>query len=205
MFAIQNYQSFIVAVLLFQFIPGAGTVVILSAASNGIRSGMAAVCGILLVDFFYMVSAVLGLAALLQEFPAVLTVAQYLGAVYLCLLGLQKIFLTIKQDIPENKPLPDNRKIFSQAVAICLTNPKAIMFFMVFFPLFLSPESKPVTLVIMMLHITIISLIYQSLLVVMGSSVRQLLCRWQYTKRIATRLAGVAFIVFAVKLARDIR
>ncbi len=205
MFEIQCYHSFIITILIFQIIPGAGTIAILSAtASHGMKSGMSAVFGILSGDFLYMSFAVLGLAAFLQEFPAVLKMAQYTGAFYLCFLGLQKIFLNHKAESLNNKQKSNKLKTFKQSFTICLANPKAIMFFMAFFPLFLSKESKPITLVAMMFHVTIISFIYQSLLVVTGNYVKQFLCKWRFSKLVATRLAGIALIAFAIKLAKNI-
>jgi threonine/homoserine/homoserine lactone efflux protein len=48
MFEIQNYASFILAVLVFQLIPGPGTIAILNAtARNGVRAGLAAMVGTL--------------------------------------------------------------------------------------------------------------------------------------------------------------
>ncbi|PIE46598.1 MAG: threonine transporter [Gammaproteobacteria bacterium] len=205
MFEIQCYQSFIITILLFQLLPGAGTVVILSAAaSHGIKSGMSAVCGTLAGDFLYMLSAVLGLATLLQSFPYIFKIAQYTGALYLCFSGLQKILLDHRYDSVNHKQNMSHFKTFKHAFKICLANPKAIIFFLALFPLFLSKESKPITLVSMMFHVTIISLIYQSFLVVIGNTVRQLLCRWRYSRLVATRLAGAALIAFGIKLAKNI-
>lgn len=48
MFDIQNYPSFVIAVLVFRLMPGAGTIAILNAtASDGNAAGMAAVAGTL--------------------------------------------------------------------------------------------------------------------------------------------------------------
>jgi threonine/homoserine/homoserine lactone efflux protein len=59
MFDIQNYGSFIIAIILFQIIPGAGTITTLNAtARNGVGVGMSAVCGTLLGDFVYMLAGV---------------------------------------------------------------------------------------------------------------------------------------------------
>ncbi len=205
MFEIQCYHSFIITIFLFQIIPGAGTIAILSStASNGMKSGMIAVCGILSGDFLYMLSAVLGLSTLLKSFPTIFKILQYTGAIYLFFLGLKKIFLTHENDLLNDKQKSKNLKTFKQSLAICLSNPKSIMFFMAFFPLFLSKESKPITLIAMMFHVTIISLMYQSLLVVTGNSVKKLLCNWKYSKLITTRLAGVALIAFGIKLAKNI-
>jgi len=52
MFGIQNYASFVLAVLVFQLVPGAGTIAILNAtARNGARAGMAAVAGTLITTW----------------------------------------------------------------------------------------------------------------------------------------------------------
>lgn len=54
MFDIQNYYSFLLAILVFQLIPGAGTIAILNAtARNGVSAGLGAVMGTLLGDFVF--------------------------------------------------------------------------------------------------------------------------------------------------------
>jgi len=160
MFEIQNYYSFILAILLFQLFPGVGTIAILTAtATHGIKSGMSAVLGTLVGDLLYMTSAVLGLATILNNFPTVLKVAQYTGVIYLFYLGLKKLFSKITGNSHDQVVKTSHLATFKQALVICLTNPKAILFFMAFFPLFLTQDSKSVTLVLMMIHVTIISLI----------------------------------------------
>lgn len=60
MLDIQNYASFVVAILVFQAVPGPGTVAILNAtARNGVRAGFGAVPGTLLGDFICTTAAVL--------------------------------------------------------------------------------------------------------------------------------------------------
>ena len=202
MFDIQNYGSFIMAVIIFQLIPGAGTITILNAtARGGIGSGMKAVFGTLSGDFAYMLAAVLGLAAILSAYPGILATAQWIGVAYLCWMGWKLLSTPVK-----NKPqYADLKKggwtYFRQALAVSLTNPKVIMFFMAFFPLFLSTESTPVTLLMLMVHVTAISFLYQTVLVLAGDAIAQRLSRWQYARQLATRLAGVALIGFGIKLA----
>lgn len=86
MFDIQNYASFIAAILIFQLIPGPGTLAILTAtARHGIGAGFGAVMGTLLGDFIYMSGAVLGLATVMHAYPLVFEALQ--GG-WRCLLGL---------------------------------------------------------------------------------------------------------------------
>ena len=90
MFDIQNYTSFLAAIVIFQLIPGAGTLAILNAtARNGIGAGFGAVLGTLAGDFLFMVAAAAGLAAVMNSNPIFFQALQWFGAAYLCRLGLQ--------------------------------------------------------------------------------------------------------------------
>jgi len=202
MFGIQNYGSFILAIFVFQLIPGAGTITILNAtARNGIGGGMKAVCGTLSGDFLYMLAAVLGLAAILSAYPRILASAQWIGVVYLCWIGVKLLRASVTNQPGDMALGQNNWTYFRQALAVSLTNPKVIMFFMAFFPLFLTSESTPVTLVTLMMHVTAISCLYQTGLVFVGRAVARRLARWRYARLVATRLAGVALVGFGVKLA----
>jgi leucine efflux protein len=201
-FDIQNYGSFIMAVVIFQLIPGAGTITILNAtARKGVSGGMKAVLGTLSGDFVYMLAAVLGLAAILGAYPGILSGAQWMGVVYLCWIGLKLLRSSAEDQTADMALKQEGWAYFRQALAVSLTNPKVIMFFMAFFPLFLNAESTPVTLLTLMVHVTVISFIYQTSLVLVGNLVARRLSRWQYARLVANRLAGAALIGFGIKLA----
>jgi leucine efflux protein len=202
MFGIQNYGSFIMAIVVFQIIPGAGTISILNAtARNGIGSGMKAVFGTLSGDFIYMLAAVLGLAAILSAYPSILAIAQWVGVAYLFWMGWKLLRISITDQPTDTALEKRDWTYYRQALAVSLTNPKVIMFFMAFFPLFLSIESTPATLLILMVHVSVISLIYQSGLAFVGNTVAQRFSQCRYARLFANRLAGAALIGFAAKLA----
>ena len=206
MFDIQNYGSFIMAIVVFQLFPGAGTVTILNAtARKGIGSGMKAVFGTLSGDFTYMFAAVLGLAAILSAYPRILASAQWIGVAYLCWIGWKLLRASVTDQSTDMELEQEGWAYFRQALAVSLTNPKVIIFFMAFFPLFLSTESRPVTLFILMVHVTAISFLYQTGLVLVGNALARCLSQWRYARLIATRLAGLALIGFGVKLALNNR
>lgn len=70
MFDIQNYTSFLVAILAVQLILGAGTLAIFNAtARNGVGAGLGAVLGTLTGDFLFMTTVVSGLAAVMNSNP----------------------------------------------------------------------------------------------------------------------------------------
>lgn len=202
MFDIQNYASFVAAVLVFQLIPGPGTIAILNAtARNGVRAGGAAVLGTLAGDFVFMVAAVAGLAAIMQSNPVVFQALQWFGAGYLVWMGLQLLRANLAGGDVAPEPRRAPSVYFRQAFAVSLTNPKVILFFVSFFPLFLTPEASALTLGVMMAHVTVLSLLYQGLLVLLGNRVAHALRGLPSARKVATRLAGLALIGFGIKLA----
>jgi threonine/homoserine/homoserine lactone efflux protein len=206
MFGIQNYGSFIAAIVVFQLIPGPGTLAILNAtARNGVGAGLGAVLGTLAGDFLFMVAAVAGLAAVMNANPAVFQALQWFGAAYLCWMGLQLLRARIAGDAAATEPKRAAAVYFRQAFAVSITNPKVVLFFVAFFPLFLRPDSSSLTLAAMMVQVTAISFLYQAGLVLAGNSIARKLEALPSARRIATRLAGVALIGFGIKLASSNR
>ena len=202
MFDIQNYTSFVAAIIVFQLIPGAGTLVILNAtARNGIGAGLGSVWGTLVGDFVYMVAAVVGLAAVMNANPFLFKGLQWFGAAYICWMGFKLIRTHNNRDVNIEEPVKSGSVYFRQAFTVSLTNPKVVLFFVAFFPLFLRVDASPVTLGIMMAHVTVISFIYQASLVLIGNVVARRLSALPYARKLATRFAGVALVGFGIKLA----
>ncbi|MEW6164150.1 MAG: LysE family transporter [Pseudomonadota bacterium] len=200
MFDIQNYASFLIAILVFQCVPGPGTVAILDAtARNGMRAGFGAVLGTLLGDFIYMTAAVLGLAAAMRAHPLLFEALQWFGAGYLCWIGLR----LLRAHGTDNAPAPCHSAghHLRRACAVSLTNPKVMLFFVAFFPLFLRPDATGGTLAAMMLHVTALSFLYQAGLVLLGNAAAARLRAFPFARRLATRLAGIALVGFGLKLA----
>lgn len=206
MFDIQNYASFIAAILIFQLIPGSGTLVILTAtARHGIGAGFGAVMGTLLGDFIYMSGAVLGLAAVMHAYPLVFEALQGVGAVYLGWLGIQLLRSPVTNVASTSPQKKSGWRYFQQAFLVSLTNPKVILFFLAFFPLFLRTDASSITLGVLMAHVTLISFLYQAVLVLVGNALVRKLSPLPAVRKIAARLAGVALIGFGVKLAANNR
>ena len=206
MFEIQNYASFVAAIIVFQLIPGPGTLAILNAtARNGIGAGLGAVVGTLLGDMVYMVAAIVGLAAVMNAHPALFQGLQWFGAAYLGWMGLQLLFRPVATASAAEEARKSAWVYFRQAFAVSLTNPKVMLFFVAFFPLFLDANASSLTLAVMMAHVTILSFLYPAGLVLVGNAVARKLSSLPFARKLATRLAGGALLGFGVKLALDNR
>ncbi len=137
MLGVSDYGTFVVTILVFLLIPGPGNLaLVLSTSKGGVRGGLAATAGVILGDQVLMWLAVAGVAALLAAYPAAFQLVQWVGAGYLAWLGG-----TMLASKP-GAPLPIDirpRQYLRQAMLITLLNPKAILFYMAFFPLFVDP------------------------------------------------------------------
>lgn len=201
MFGISDYGAFVVAIIVFLAIPGPGNLALItSTGKGGIRGGLAATFGVIAGDQVLMWMAVAGVAALLAAYPVAFAAVQWLGAAYLAWLGWK--MLTAK---PGAAPVLNiqPRHFFRQALAITLLNPKAIVFYMAFFPLFVDPQKHQglITFGAMAATIAFLTFLYGLTAVLLTHF---LAARMRANPRIGQaleRLAGVFLIGFGIKLA----
>jgi len=201
-FEIQNYASFIAAILAFQLAPGAGTLFIVNAAARrGVAAGFCAVGGTLLGDFIYMVGALLGLAAVMHAHPDLFRALQWFGAGYLCWVGLRMLWSPLAGGGEAPAGRCGGVFYFRQALLVAFTNPKAALFFFAFFPLFMQPDAPASTLAALVAHVTVISFLYQAALVLTSHAAARRLASLPLIRRVASRLAGLALVAFGIRLA----
>lgn len=137
MLGVSDYGTFVITILVFLLIPGPGNLaLVLSTSKGGMRGGLAATMGVIFGDQVLMWLAVAGVAALLAAYPAAFHAVQWVGAGYLAWLGGAMLMSKPGVALPVNiRP----RQYLRQAMFITLLNPKAILFYMAFFPLFVDP------------------------------------------------------------------
>ena len=201
MFGIADYWAFVAAVIVFLAIPGVGNLAIITSTSKGrVIGGLAATFGVIAGDQVLMWLAVAGVSAVLTANPALFGLAQYAGAIYLAWLGVRMV-LAKPGDAPVLKMQP--RHFFRQAMMITLLNPKAIVFYMAFFPLFVDPARHQglATFAVMAATIAVLTFLY---CVIVISITHFAADRMRASPRITVwlnRVAGTMLVGFGVKLA----
>jgi threonine/homoserine/homoserine lactone efflux protein len=201
MFGVADYGAFVAAIIIFLAIPGPGNLALItSTGKGGIRAGLAATFGIIAGDQVLMWAAVAGVAALLVAYPAAFHAVQWLGAAYLAWLGLRMLLAK-----PGAKPVLDiqPRHYFRQAALITLLNPKAIVFYMAFFPLFVDPQRHQglLTFGVMAATIAVLTFLYGLGAVLLTHLLAARLKANPLIGRVLEKIAGVFLIGFGVKLA----
>lgn len=201
MFGIADYGAFVVAIIVFLMIPGPGNLALItSTGKGGMRGGLAATLGLIAGDQVLMWMAVAGVSALLAAYPTVFGAVQWLGAAYLAWLGLRMLMAR-----PGAAPILDirPRQYFQQSLAITLLNPKAIVFYMAFFPLFVDPaqhQGLP-TFGVMAVTIAALTFAYGLAVVLLTHRLAARMRAHPRVGQVLEKVGGLFLIGFGIKLA----
>ena len=201
MFGLVDYGAFVVAIIVFLLIPGPGNLALITSTSKGgIRGGLAATLGVILGDQVLMWLAVAGVSALLLAYPTAFHAVQWMGASYLAWLGARMLLAKPgAAPILHIKP----RHYLRQALMITLLNPKAIVFYMAFFPLFVDPVQHEglTTFAVMALTIAALTFAYGLTVVLLTHFLAERLRASPRITRSLEKLAGLFLLGFGIKLA----
>ena len=198
---VADYGSFVIAVIVFLLIPGPGNLALITSTSKGgVPGGMGATLGVIAGDQVLMWAAVAGVSAIMSAYPAAFRAVQWMGAVYLTWLGI-KMLVAKTGDGPILQIKP--RHYFSQALVITLLNPKAIVFYMAFFPLFVDPvrHQGVRTFGVMATTIAALTFLYGLAAVLLTYFLAQRIRANPKISGILQKAAGVFLIGFGIKLA----
>lgn len=200
MLGISDYPAFVGAVIVFLAIPGPGNLALLTAtAQGGRKGGISATCGVIVGDQVLMWAAVGGLAAVLQAAPIWFLALQWAGALYLGYLGVQMI-----RAKPEEAPLMDmsSGRYFRQTLFITLLNPKAIVFYMAFFPLFIDPAQNPawLTFASMSLTVAVLTFLYGAGLTLLAHRLAGNMQTHPLIGQWLQKIAGAVLLGFGLRL-----
>jgi len=145
MLGIHELWLFIISGLLLNITPGPDTAYIIGRSVQfGWRGGAAAVLGIECGCLVHVFAAAVGLSALLAASSAAFTLVKWIGAAYLCLIGVR--MLLSRPQAPATEAAIDSavisiRQVFWQGALTNLLNPKVALFFLAFLPQFVAADS----------------------------------------------------------------
>jgi threonine/homoserine/homoserine lactone efflux protein len=201
MLGIADYGAFCAAILLFLALPGPGTFCLLSSTGQGgFRAGAAATLGLIVGDQALLWLAVAGVAALLAAHPLLFRAVQVAGAAYLAWIGLKLLLARPGESASPVRIEPHHYA--RQAFLVTLLNPKAIVFYMAFFPLFIDPAGHrgAVTFATMALTIAALTAVYCLTLCAFADRVGALVRGHRQLARALEKLAGLCLVGFGIRL-----
>lgn len=201
MFGITDYGTYIITILLFLLVPGPGNLALItSTTKGGIQGGFGAIFGVFAGDQILMWTAIAGMAAVMAAYPGAFSLVQWAGAVYLGWLGIKMLMSK-----PGDGPILDikPRHYFQQSLLITLLNPKAIVFYMAFFPLFIDPARHQglTTYLAMTMTSGALMFLYGLTSVMLTHFLAERFRANPKLGRVLEKTAGVFLIAFGIKLA----
>jgi threonine/homoserine/homoserine lactone efflux protein len=143
---------------------------------------------------------VAGVSALMAAYPTAFHLVQWLGAAYLAWLGAKMLLAQ-----PGGAPVLAMKTghYFRQTLLITLLNPKAIVFYLAFFPLFIDPAQHQglLTFGVMAATIAALTFLYGLGAVLLTYFLAERLRANPRVSALLEKAAGVVLIGFGIKLA----
>ena len=141
MFDSTRFFLFLTAAVLLAVAPGPGMLYVLARSlAGGKRESVLSAFGTFLGGMVHVFAAALGVSIVLAKSALAFATVKYVGAAYLCFLGVRMILDARKHDAAlEVAPaLRPARNPLWQGVATEVLNPKTALFFLSFIPQFVS-------------------------------------------------------------------
>ena len=140
MFDSTRFLLFLTAALLLAIAPGPGMLYVLARSlAGGKREGALSAFGTFLGGMVHVFAAALGISIILAKSALAFTAVKYVGAAYLCFLGVRMI-LEARRDGATSEAIVEHlkpaRNPLWQGVATEVLNPKTALFFLSFIPQF---------------------------------------------------------------------
>ncbi len=183
-------------------------VVVNNSLSHGRISGVGAAFGIASANLCHISINLLGIGLIIVESVVAFKIMQIVGATYLMYLGYKGI--TAKpapqeNDLENTIVLEQGKKLYGYYAGFCtgfmtsLLNPKACLFFLSFFSVMLSPESRLSTKIFYGLWMSSLALVWFTMVALFFTSpvVGRHMQRYKHWLE---RMTGVVLIGLALKL-----
>jgi len=137
-----RFFLFLTAAVLLAIAPGPGMLYVLARSlAGGKREGVLSAFGTFLGGMVHVFAAALGISIILAKSAAVFATVKYVGAAYLCFLGVRMILDARREGGNgglETEAVKPARNPLWQGVATEVLNPKTALFFLSFIPQFVA-------------------------------------------------------------------
>ncbi|WP_312630570.1 LysE family translocator [Pantoea piersonii] len=210
MLDITNFGFFALSVFLLSVTPGPDMAYVIGqSVANGRRAGVVSASGVALGSCTHAIASALGLTALITASPMMFTVIKFAGAAYLIYLGGKMLLDTFKRKEEQNVTEIETVKkvsaygLLSKGFITTLTNPKVLLFFISFFPQFVTPEGEHHAISFLLLGLTyaLIAFLTDITFALLAGSAAGAVSGNHKLQNWLDRIVGATFIALGVRLA----
>jgi threonine/homoserine/homoserine lactone efflux protein len=199
--------TFVLVASLLVMSPGPNSVLIAKTVPTSGRSGgLANIAGFVTAFYLHGALSVLGVSLILVQSATAFAIVKYLGAAYLCWIGLKALYAAFKgiETTVKVAPTKQKRTLINAYLEGLLTNalnPKVSMFYLAAFPQFITVGETTATasFVLVFIH-SMINAVWFGAMVVLLSRLTKMAHSGRF-QRLLKSVTGVVFVGFGLKLA----
>ncbi len=180
--------------------PGQDSLLVMKNSITGSRkTGVFTAIGVSTALLIHLIYINLGFSIFITRYKNVLLVIQYLGATYLCYLGIKALLNKEKSDAIEIKNKKNAFLAFKEGFVCNLLNPKAIFFLLGILSMTLKENTSIFTKLFIGGEVIIIPLIWFTILSILINiqAIKNYMTKFQ---NVIIKVMGVVLIAFAIKL-----
>jgi threonine/homoserine/homoserine lactone efflux protein len=199
---------FSLASLIIILSPGADSFVLLRIShSRGVKDGMSALWGINLGNTTQALLMISGVGLVVSKIEVAILVLKILGGIYMSYLAIMAAKAAIKPAMPA--PSAEGARVknsspFMQGLISNITNPKPLLFYLAFFPLFIGKASNvPLQLSVLSAIFIGMALVWQTVIVYAAVKLSETMKSARFN-RIMDVICAVAFAAIAALIFSEI-
>jgi threonine/homoserine/homoserine lactone efflux protein len=200
---------FLLAVLALAVVPGPDLALIVShALTRGVRAGVWCSVGIAVAGFLQTALVAFGLGHVMQHIPVIADAVRLVGAAYLMWIGIRMLMKTRRtgEELSKAQRVIHHETScgwLARGLINNLLNPKALLFFSLFLPQFVTAHGEAVPLQIALLGVilTVIVMAVNVGVAWAAGSVRRVFNPGNRFDHMGTRLLGLMFVGLALRMA----
>jgi threonine/homoserine/homoserine lactone efflux protein len=201
---------FSLASLILILSPGADSFVLLRIAhSGGVKAGMSALWGINLGNTTQALLMISGIVLVVSKSETAIFVLKILGGLYMAYLAVMATRAAIKPAKPVVAPSAEGARVkngspFMQGLISNVTNPKPLLFYLAFFPLFIgSAKNVPLQLTMLSSIFIGMALVWQTVIVYGAVKLSETMKSVRFN-RIMDVVCAIAFAAISVLIFTEL-
>jgi threonine/homoserine/homoserine lactone efflux protein len=201
---------FSIASLILILSPGADSFVLLRIShSRGVKAGMSALWGINLGNTTQALLMISGIGLVVSKSEAAIFVLKILGGIYMAYLAVMATRAALRPTDPAAAPSAEGARVknsspFLQGLISNITNPKPLLFYLAFFPLFIgSAENVPLQLSMLSSIFVGMALVWQTVIVYGAVKLSETMKSARFN-RIMDVVCAIAFAAISVLIFAEL-
>lgn len=201
-----NLVEFILASVILTLMPGPDILfVITQSVSQGKKSGIIFALGLCTGLIAHTAAAAFGISIILYNSAILFSILKYLGAAYLIYLGIMAIINRKKEvfdlDLSNKK---QTKRLYSRGILMNILNPKVSLFFLAFFPQFVSADAAmkvSVQMLILGVIFMIQAIIIFTLVAILADKLAHRLVKNPKISKTVAWVKASVFLIIGVEIA----